>query len=52
MTSRKDGTGDPYEVKTYVMHDLYECMLSDLVMFRYQYDYVCELHLRLLNGFT
>ena len=36
MTSRKDRIGDPYEVKTYVMYDLYEGMLSDLVMLRYE----------------
>ena len=36
MTSRKDRIGDPYEVKTYVMYDLYECMLSDFVMLRYK----------------
>ena len=38
MTSWKDRIGDPYEVKTYIMHDLYECMLSDLVMLRYEYE--------------
>ena len=36
MTSRKDRIGDPYEVKTYVMYDLYECMISDFVMLRYE----------------
>ena len=28
MTSRKDRIGASYEVKTYVMHDLYECMFK------------------------
>ena len=36
MTSRKERIGHPYEVKTYVMYDLYECMLSDLVMLRFE----------------
>ena len=36
ITSRKNRIEDPYEVKTYVMYDLYECMLSDLVVLRYE----------------
>ena len=36
MTIGKDRIGDPYEVKTYVKYDFYECMLSELVMLRYE----------------
>ena len=36
MTSRKDRIGDLYEVNTYVIYDLYECILSDLVMLIYE----------------
>ena len=36
MTLWKDIIREPYEVKTYVMYYLYECMLNDLVMLRYE----------------
>ena len=36
MTSRKDMIGDSNEVKSYVMYDFYERMLSDLVISRHE----------------
>ena len=56
-----------YEIKTYVMlcmncinafylcdvmYELYECMLSVFVCQDMNYEYVCVLHLWLLNRFT
>lgn len=40
MTSRKDRIGASYELRTYIMYELYEYILSDFTMSRYD-SWVC-----------